>query len=924
MKKAHKIAEHQPKIPFFRYHPLACVLLFTVAPTQAEDYFDPSFLGVVGENTDVDLSAFSQAGGVAEGEYTVSVFVNQQDVGQFTLNFIKNAQGDIAPELTPEQLESFGVNVPKIPVLKDLPKGELISNLGVLIPQATTRLDLSRLRLNISVPQVAMQSLVSRNADPSLWDDGIPALMANYNISAGRTTSRYDHGKKNQNTNVFASARLGANAGPWRLRSHLTHSRFEYSGGNNSSATTNTQTYFSNTTLSRDIRALRSTLLVGESSTGSDVFDGVPFKGVQLTSNEQMLPSQLRGYAPAISGVANSNARVTIRQNGNIVYEAYVAPGPFYINDIQQAGLSGDYDVTVTEADGTERQFVVPYSSLPVMLRPGGWKYEVASGRYNGNLTTSSRRSDFILGTAVYGLHNDVTVYGGALLTKDYQSLSAGTGVSLGDFGAVSTDVTHSSAKFIYSNQVASSSERKTGQSYRIRYSKSLMATGTSVDLTALRYSTEHFYNFSEFNSQGYRLEDGLSPWTLQRRRSSFQTQLSQQMQQYGSLHFRANRDDYWGSSRTLTGLSMGYSNSFKGVSYGVNYNIDRVKDSRNNWPENRQLSFNLSVPFSLFTQGRDLQSIYATYSMTHDQNGRTQNNSGLSGSIMDSKLSYSASQSWGNKGQIANTNLNAGYQGDKGSISAGYSYSNNAQSINMNASGGALLHAEGLTLSRSMGDSVALISAPGAEGVSVNGGTAVTDWRGYAVAPYLSDYNKNSIGLDPSTLPENVDLPQSNTNVYPTKGAVVKADFRTRIGYQVLMTLKQGAKSVPFGAIATLMSDNSADNMSSIVGDGGQVYLTGLPEIGELLVKWGETAAQQCQVKFDLRHVDVSADMPIRQVSYRCVSGQPQAQPVTTTANETVQQMTMTMENGEPFTQTPKKMRWLQLPAGDINHAYE
>jgi outer membrane usher protein len=54
-------------------------------------------------------------------------------------------------------------------------------------------------------------------------------------------------------------------------------------------------------------------------------------------------------------------------------------------------------------------------------------------------------------------------------------------------------------------------------------------------------------------------------------------------------------------------------------------------------------------------------------------------------------------------------------------------------------------------------------------------------------------------------------------------------------------------------------------------VGDAGQVYLTGLPETGELLVKWGETAAQQCQVKFDLRHVDVSTDMPIRQVTYTC-----------------------------------------------------
>lgn len=534
--------------------------------------------------------------------------------------------------------------------------------------------------------------------------------------------------------------------------------------------------------------------------------------------------------------------------------------------------------MTITEADGSERQFVVPYSSLPVMLRPGGWKYELASGRYDGNLTTDSRRSDFVLGTAVYGLHNNVTLYGGTLLAKDYQSLSLGSGFSLGNFGALSTDVTHSSAKF--SGAAQQSSDRQTGQSYRIRYSKSLMSTGTSVDLTALRYSTEHFYSFSEFNSQGYRLEEGLSPWTLQRRRSSFQTQLSQQMAEYGSLHFRANRDDYWGSNRTLTGLSLGYSNSIKGIGYGVNYNIDRVKDPRGNWPENRQLSFNVNVPFSLFAQDKNLQSIYATYSMTHDNNGRTQNNTGLSGSVMDGKLSYSVSQSWGNQEQTANSNVNVGYQGNKGSISGGYSYSNTSQNINMNASGGVLVHSEGVTFSRTMGDSVALVSAPGASGVSVNGGVAVTDWRGYAVSPYLLDYNKNSIGLDPSTLPMDVDLVQSNVNVYPTKGAVVKASFTTRIGYQVLMTLKQETKYVPFGAIATLVSDDGAETINSIVGDSGQVYLTGLPENGKLLVKWGEDAAQQCQVNFDLRNLTMSADMPIRQVSYRCMSKPKQVQP--------------------------------------------
>ncbi|WP_415881069.1 fimbria/pilus outer membrane usher protein [Klebsiella variicola] len=71
------------------------------------------------------------------------------------------------------------------------------------------------------------------------------------------------------------------------------------------------------------------------------------------------------------------------------------------------------------------------------------------------------------------------------------------------------------------------------------------------------------------------------------------------------------------------------------------------------------------------------------------------------------------------------------------------------------------------------MGDSVALVSAPGAAGVSVNGGTAVTDWRGYAVVPYLTDYTRNSVGVDPSLTGKcrpHTDQPQC----IPDQGAVV------------------------------------------------------------------------------------------------------------------------------------------------------
>lgn len=851
---------------FFHLKLLSASVIFGLSSFgYSEDYFDPSFLTLSGDKSAVDLSVFAKEGGIAEGEYTVSVFVNNQDMGQSTIIFEKNSKNMIAPLLTPALLKSWGVNVENIVKLKSLPTDESIDDLNEYIPQASAKLDLAQLNLDISIPQVAMDPKYAQYVNPSLWEDGIPALMLNYSLSAGHT----EQSDSSKNNNVYASARAGANAGPWRMRSTITHTRFEYSGQKDQSNQTQHQTRFSDTYLSRDIRGLRSTLLIGESNTGGDIFDSVPFKGVKIQSNEQMLPSQLRGYAPAISGVANSNARITIRQNGNIVYETYVAPGPFYINEVQQAGLSGDYDVTVTEADGIERRFIVPYSALPMMLRPGGWQYELTGGRYDGHLTQGSRQSDFILGTGVYGLANGMTIFGGTLVSKDYLTASAGTGVSLGGVGAVSIDATASSAKF---QNGQSKTDTKTGQSYRLRYSKSLISTGTSVDLTALRYSTEHFYNFSEFNNQGYLLEEGVSPWTLQRRRSSFQTQISQQLSDYGTLRFRANRDDYWGNSKTLTGLSLGYSGSTKGVGYGINYNIDRIKDQNGAWPENRQISANISIPFRIFGYSQDLQSIYATSSITHDNQGRTQSQTGISGNMLDSTMSYSVSQSWGNKGQVANSNVNVGYQGSKGSISSGYSYSNQSQSINMNANGGALIHSEGVTFSTSMGESVALVSAPGASGASLSNSNTTVDWQGYAVAPYLSDYMKNSVGIDPTTLPENVDMTHSNVNVYPTKGAVVKVNIATRIGYQALLTLDQQNKQpVPFGAIATLLHSSDGQPVSGIVGDGGQVYMSGLPEEGELQIRWGNSPDRQCIVKFNLKHLSVDQENPIRQVTYLC-----------------------------------------------------
>ncbi len=107
------------------------------------------------------------------------------------------------------------------------------------------------------------------------------------------------------------------------------------------------------------------------------------------------------------------------------------------------------------------------------------------------------------------------------------------------------------------------------------------------------------------------------------------------------------------------------------------------------------------------------------------------------------------------------------------------------------------VVHENGVTFGQTLGETVALVKAPGAKGVDVSGQTGVkTDWRGYAIVPYSSPYRKNQVQLNSEMLPENVDLALSSQTVVPTRGAVVRAEFNTSVGQRALMTLlKMGGR---------------------------------------------------------------------------------------------------------------------------------
>lgn len=83
-----------------------------------------------------------------------------------------------------------------------------------------------------------------------------------------------------------------------------------------------------------------------------------------------MLPPSLRGYAAEMSGIARTNAKVTVSQLGKVVYQTTVASGPFRIQSLNSA-VNGQLDMKVEEQDGSVQTFQVDNASVPYLTRPG-------------------------------------------------------------------------------------------------------------------------------------------------------------------------------------------------------------------------------------------------------------------------------------------------------------------------------------------------------------------------------------------------------------------------------------------------------------------------------------------------------------------------------------------------------------------------
>ncbi|HBL4905538.1 fimbria/pilus outer membrane usher protein [Enterobacter hormaechei] len=798
----------------------------------ARDMFNPALLEI-DHPVDVDIHQFNRANNLPAGNYKVDIHVNGEVVGRRDVMFVEeSATGGLHPCFTDvkSMLAGLGVKVAAIKALNDVDDKTCLDP-APLVPGSTWTFDTDKLQLNVTLPQIYIDTSARGYISPDRWDEGINALMVNYDFS-GSSTVQSDEG--NNDDFYYLNLRNGINLGAWRLRNYSTLN-----------VTDGQSAYHSiNTYAQRDIAALRSQIMLGDTWTASDVFDSTQLRGVRLYTDDDMLPSSQTGFAPVVRGVAKSNATVIVRQNGYIIYQSAVPQGAFALKDLNTTSSGGDLDVTIKEEDGSEQHFTQPYASLAILKREDQTDVDLSVGELRDQ---NDFQPTVFQAQVLRGFPAGVTLYGGVQVASDYASAALGVGKDMGLLGAISLDVTQARAQF-------EEGDDESGQSYRFLYSKRFDETNTTFRLVGYRYSTQGYYTLNEWAS---RQNNDSDFWTTGNRRSRLEGTWTQTFGEgMGNIYLTLSRQQYWKTDDVERLVQLGYSNSWRSISWNVSWNytnsltsVQSASDSNASSQQSEQIfMLSLSVPLSGW-----LHNSYVNYGFTQNNHGKGMHQVGLSGTALDAhNLSWNAQQSYDADADDYNSSVGMGYDGTYGSVNASYDMSRDNQRLNYGVKGGILAHSDGITFSQEMGETVALVKAPGASGLALENGTGkATDWRGYTVQTQLNAYDENRVEIDSDYFAKaNVEIDNSILSVIPTRGAVVRAEFVTHVGYRVLFSVRQkNGKPVPFGAMAT--SDLPTGSVTGITGENGELYLSGMPEEGAFVLKWGAENSVTCPVHY-------------------------------------------------------------------------
>jgi len=799
-----------------------CIFFFSGCFISVESFaveFNVNFIDSADRNN-VDLSRFQTANYIAPGEYLLDVVLNGRTLGDQSL--IKYIPTDDSKNsrlcLPPSLVDKFDLTKEARAKLT-LWHQERCTSLDQE-KEVTARYDQEKQTLNISIPQAWLTFHDENWVPPSQWDEGVNGALLDYNLLG----SKYMPQQGASSTSLSSYGTTGFNLGPWRARADYQYSAARTSGSPSSDKFTWTQTY-----LFRALPSIGARLTGGQTYFNSDIFDSFRFIGVSVNSDQRMLPPSLRGYAPQVTGIAKTNAKVSISQNGRVIYQTNVSPGPFVVQDLTEA-VQGALDVKIEEENGSVTTYQVTTATIPFLTRKGQVRFKTAIGKPTTGSNNHVLQPGFYSGEMSWGAMNDFSLYGGLISTTcNYQAQALGVGQNLQKLGAVSFDVTRSSATVPVAG-------KQTGFSYRANYSKRFESTGSQITFAGYRFTEKTFMSFSQYldkvNGDGYSRDD----------KQTYTVTANQYLPWPAiTLYLSATHKVYWNEDPS-NNYSVSVSKIFDiGKFTGISGTFSASKLKYRDTDEN-QMFLSFSLPLS---SGQQI-----SYDAQKDSQG------GFS-----QTASYYNSQDPNNSWRVGAGGSSPDLQKGDGVFRANYQHmspygqfgangsvkNNDYRSINANWYGSLTATAAGAALHQSSaGSEPRMMVSTGVKGIPISDGASVTNDYGIAVVNGVSSYQTSDIRVDVNHLPDDVEVYSSVVSKTLTEGAIGFRKIRAIKGERLMAVIRMADGSYP--PLGASVTDNSSGFEAGLIGDGGLAYLAGVSGEKSLTVRWGDE--NQCRIQ--------------------------------------------------------------------------
>ncbi len=792
--------------------------------------FDEKALEALGFGS-VDLSAFSGESPVNNGEYKSQVFINNDLI-------LRNADIRFFQSEGGEELCFSKEVLEQLPIKKRYMSDKSLffsedseACYGFSEIDSSITIDFNGLTndLKLTLPHIYLDRYDAQWVAPAQRDNGVSGLVLDYSIL--QNYSKYKGFSASKD--LFSYGTAGVNIGALRIRGNYQYSRATNAG----------QTY-SNFQWDQvygyvDVPSWSARLHFGELYSTSNTFTNVRFKGVSLSTDENMMPSFMRGYAPQITGTVFTDAKITISQGSRVIRAIQAPAGQFEISDLP-SNLNGLVEVKIEESDGSVRTYETEISQVPFLTRKGDVRYYLNAGKlspkkrrgYNEKerITSSFSASEFS-----YGLTNKVSIYGGiATISNDYHAINLGVGVDLGVMGAFSGDITRSSAKFNGENEP----HDMKGVAYRFNYAKKLN-DHLNLNLVGYRFSTREYLTLDNY----INLKSGYN--NVDREKNRLMATISHQfVNDNSSISLNYERGSYWNRENS-SNINIGYSKRIgSGWLRDSQLYVSVMRRTQFAGVKENAVSIFLSIPLEEKTASVRYNMTYADIDKSIDQN-----------------VTYFKSKEWGSYQVGVETHSRQSNQSDygiTGSVLRNSQYGSfrlsgrearDMRYFSAEVDGSITVTSKGAVAHKQVyNDESRLIVDTDVSGVQLmNNRDQVSNYFGLIGVSDLSSYYNMQYRVDNDNLPEDVEIQDSVIDLAVSKGAIAYRNLNAISGKKAVavITLEDGSHP-PFGA--RILRENGEDLEVGLVSQEGLTYLTGLNRRAKFIVSWGGN--QQCVIQ--------------------------------------------------------------------------